>query len=125
MKGDVTSLSDGSHPKALIFGKFTEINFPDWQIDTQGIDPVYWSWEGPPRWMYDDMNNNEYSMSDDPTLFKGYKASLDFRSCIFPIADIPTDGPSIDASAFMTKAIKCVSWEFKATYKDDRTIIVK
>ena len=122
VKGNATKLSDGSYPKVQMFGERVDANFPEWHIDSQGTDPVYYSWSGPPRWNYDDMGDNEYSMSDGPNVDPGYKVSLDFNTCIYHIVDVPEDGPSVNAEVLMASAIKCVAWEFKLTYKDNLTI---
>jgi len=90
----------------------TPIDFPRWTVDTVDEDPVYWS-SGGTRWRYTHEGGDTYSARDDPgpalSSETGAVYAMKFRMCIYCIDDVPLK--KID-HIILTKAIKCIEWQY-------------
>ena len=115
-KGYNKRISDGKYAKVRHLGTVVDANFPDWTIDSVDADPVYWSNGG--RWNYVKVSEGVYYTTDAPTVRKGYTRSYDFKMCIYNCKDVPSNATSLGFG----KALKCIPWDAKATYKMDGTI---
>jgi hypothetical protein len=86
--------SAGKPFKAKIYGSTSEINFADYQIDSQDEDPAYWS-DSSGRWNYDVDGADKFSATDNPGPMnnsdgKGAQARLDFKTGVYKSSDVPT-----------------------------------
>jgi hypothetical protein len=108
--------STGKPFKAKIYGSTAEINFADYQIDSQDEDPAYWS-DSSGRWNYDVDGADKFSATDNPGPMnnsdgKGAQARLDFKTGVYKSSDVPTKTTgTISATPFGS----LVTWTYYVT----------
>lgn len=109
----------GEFHKADIFGVATEINFPDFRVDSQDKDPVYWS-TAKGRWNYKEVKGQPltfYATDKPDNVPNGTDQDLEFKMCIFNCDDVPktmaNSGAPKEAKELLKKKIKCISWSAK------------
>ncbi len=113
---------NGNFAKGLMLGRVVNADFPDWIIDSPDLDPVYWSKPGS-RWRYTEVDPTTYRASDSPgPMLPGMQQSLDFKMCIYQCRNVPMNGVGVSAAGLMNRAVKCIDWKAKSTYKTDGTI---
>lgn len=116
-KGYVKRISDGAYGKVKHLGNVVDANFPNWTIDSVDADPVYWS-DAASRWNFVKVSDGEYYTTDAPSLSKGYKRDYSFKMCIYNCKDVSSTATTLSFAS----ALKCKSWDAKATFKMDGTI---
>jgi hypothetical protein len=97
VKGHASRPDDGGLPLTVpLYGKDVRVNFPDFIIDSPGLDPVYFAKPGS-RWNYRVTGENKFSASDQPIVMMtplnvdpvGTKVHLEFKTGVYRDADIP------------------------------------
>ncbi len=83
----------GKPYKAKMYGKWTDIDFSSWMVDSVDADPAYWS-KGSTRWRYYVDGPNKFHALDRPGPLTtsdgvGAEAKLDFRTAVYRSADVP------------------------------------
>lgn len=121
-------------------GGTTIFKHPIWMIDTDSSDPLYtswkndrfglWRWNQDPRDFTPETATYAYdARSPHPVVFatdmpgsfmrsgdEAKNSSLEFKTCLFHMRDVPAHASADGAEIDQSKAIRCFDWESKLTY---------
>lgn len=114
VKGSIKN-GDGIYMIAQMYGRATEINFDDWLVDSHDTDPKATVTKSSTHeaWYY------YYDRPGPATSSKkGYVFTLDFRTGIFCMDEIPST-VSMSEKPNLGSGMKSYSWAYKIKVKDD------
>jgi len=134
------------------FGQHDVIKYQDWIVDAEHADPVITSFEGYGRFDLYRWNTNPRDLDADnakwwfhgqpphSTVFKATligsaglqpgerwaatNQSLEFRTCLFKIDDLPATSDQQGTGIDMSKAIWCADWDQKYHYDFKQKTVV-
>lgn len=125
------------------FGRTVPFQHKEWEIDTDSADPLYSSYPGVSRFALLRWNQDPDSLDPETATYYADKksphgsvfltdlpgsaslspddlsarnASLEFRTCVFRLADLPLSTDPRGSNIDRNKALWCVNWDHKYTW---------